>query len=63
MDARLEIVTKELNENLSTETVEIIDSFLADRPDYTVEKLKQDFAYLNAIVDKKGKVDPKDYFK
>jgi len=61
MDARLETVCKEFNEELSPEVVEVIDAFLADRPEYTVEKLRKDFVFLRDVVEKKGKIDFKDY--
>jgi len=56
MDKRLEQVCKELNENLSPETVQVIDDFLKDRPDYTVERLKSEFEFLNSVVKNGGKL-------
>ena len=51
MDSRLEIVCKEMEENPSTEVIEVIDAFLKDRPDYTVEKLRKDFEFLKNLVE------------
>jgi len=56
MDKRLEQVCKELNENLSPETAQVIDDFLKDRPDYTVERLKSEFEFLNSVVKNGGKL-------
>ena len=61
MDPRLKQVVTDLNEDPSTDLIDVVDGFLADRPYYTAEKLKSVFIYLNAIVDNNGKVNPKDY--
>ena len=61
MDQRLKKVITELNEDPSDTLVKAVDDFLADRPEYTAEMLKDDFIYLNAIADNNGKIDPKDY--
>ena len=61
MDQRLKKVITELNEDPSDTLVKAVDDFLADRPEYTAEMLKDDFIYLNAIADNNGMIDPKDY--
>ena len=56
MDERLIKVCKLLNEDLSPEVAQVIDDFLKDRPDYTVERLKSEFEYLNNVVKTGGKL-------
>lgn len=56
MDTRLEQVCKELNEDLSPEVAQVIDDFLKDRPDYTLERLKSEFEFLNNVVKNGGKL-------
>lgn len=49
MDKRLEHVCKELGENLSAETVAVVDKFLAENPGYSEEKLKESFKLIKAL--------------
>ena len=53
MDKRLETVCKELNENPASDVIQVIDEFLKNRPDYTVEKLKADFEFLKKLAERK----------
>lgn len=53
MDERLLIVCEEMDEDPSTEVMQIINEFLKDRPDYKLEKLREDFEFLKQLAESK----------
>ncbi len=53
MDKRLETICKEMNENPASDVIKVIDEFLQNRPEYTLERLREDFEFLKKLAEKK----------